>query len=151
MATKRTIKDFFSKTSDEDSGKNELETVTESCKDDKRRKTESRDIKSAWSVKYEWLKYERKSNLFFCDLCIKAGKHNVFTLGKSALIPKADDFNKHELNKEHKLVVSAKLSVEKGEMAKAQAKANQSVKDAVVATMKNVYFIMLRSVGVGKL
>ena len=33
---------------------------------------------------------------------MKLGKNNVFTRGKSALVPKADDFNKHEHSNNHK-------------------------------------------------
>ena len=66
----------------------------------------------------------------------------IFSVGKSDAVPKADDFRRHEDTTDHKFAVSAQCSVEAKEMSIAASKAFDSVKEVIVHTMINVYFII---------
>ena len=76
-----------------------------------------------------------------CALCIKCGRSNVFTTGKSASTPKRDDLKKHELTEDHRFATAANLAVKKEEMPIAVSKAYGKVKDSVTAVMRNVYWL----------
>ena len=52
-----------------------------------------------------------------------------------------DDFVKHEKTVDHKFAVTAKLSAEKREMPQSAGKAFSKLKEAIIATMRTVYFI----------
>ena len=53
----------------------------------------------------------------------------------------ADDFKKHEKSKDHKFAVQARIIQERGDIERATSTAYDSVKSAIIATMKNVYFL----------
>ena len=101
-----------------------------------------RKIKPAWFARFKWLQHEKEKKVFFCKYCISSGRANIFTKGKTAALPKADDFAKHEATADHKLAVSAQAAVDAKEMPKAAGKAYDSIKEAVTATMRNVYYII---------
>ena len=121
---------------------------TDACS---KRKVEKRDIKSEWFTKFRWLEHEREKSRFFCTWCIQAGKNNVFTRGKSVTIPKIDDLKKHEQTSDHKSALLARDCAKKAEWQKANAKVHESVKGAIVATMKNVFFLAKEDIAKEKL
>lgn len=71
-------------------------------KENKRPKTGSgtpsgRAWRDDWQHGNAWLRYDPKSKLMFCDVCIKAQRQNVFTKGCSVL--KKESVSKHLTNK----------------------------------------------------
>ena len=57
------------------------------------------------------------------------------------LLYKVDDFRKHENGVDHKFAVQARACREGAYMQKAAGTAYQMIKEAIVATMKNVYYL----------
>ena len=105
----------------------------------------NRTTRREWFTRFPWLKMEQKENndqkLFLCNFCISAGRKNIFTTGKLTNNPKTDDFVKHEKTVDHKFAVTAKLSAENREMPQSAGKAFSKLKEAIIATMRTVYFI----------
>ena len=81
------------------------------------------NIKASWFSRFKWLHFDKAKGRFFCKLCVSSGRANKFTEGKSADVPKADDFAKHELTADHKFAVTAACSAEAKEMSIAAGKA----------------------------
>ncbi|XP_070579085.1 zinc finger protein 862-like [Ptychodera flava] len=139
-SAKRTLTDFWG-TADQKKSKGEHTEQRDDEVSDRKIATPTvrRKIKPEWFRRFSWLRFEKQ--LFMCDWCIKSGRTNVFTTGKKTSTPKADDFVKHERSAEHRFAESARSSARNEEMPRAAATAYNAVKDAVVATMRNVYFI----------
>lgn len=56
--------------------------------------TPKRKFNISWKFNRNWLRYDSKLGLMFCDLCISANVQNVFTEGCS--IMKKENVDKHE-------------------------------------------------------
>ena len=110
-----------------------------------------RNIRGNWFSKYKWLRHDKEKKLFFCGWCLNGGKYNVFTTGKPADIPKADDFRKHADSKDHRFMVEAQAAQERGDMPKAKGKIYTHIKDAIQATMKNIYFLVKQDIAKEKM
>ena len=102
-----------------------------------------RSFKTSWTKDFTWLKLDVNGNskVMTCALCIKCGRSNVFTTGKSTSTPKRDDLKKHELTEDHRFAIAANLAVKKEEMPIVVSKAYRKVKDSVTAVMRNVYWL----------
>ncbi|XP_029981526.1 transmembrane protein C17orf113-like [Sphaeramia orbicularis] len=119
-------------------------SVSSDSADKKQPKTQkerdqSRQIRADWFTSFKWLKYDKEKNLFFCTDCITAKKDNLFTKGKSASVPKRDDFTKHAGRKDHLMAAGAKQG--NLEMCKGRAKADDQAKESITAAMKTVLWM----------
>ncbi|XP_070573021.1 zinc finger protein 862-like [Ptychodera flava] len=147
MASKRTLTDFWGtpgpSRKETEQSKNGGDEKRESGAATEGRKllTAKRKMKPDWFRRFLWLRHDGEKRMFFCNFCIKAGRTNIFTTGRQSDIPKADDFVKHERTGDHKFACSANCSVKNDEMPKAAATAYNAVREAIVATMRSVYFV----------
>ena len=85
----------------------------------------------SWLAQFDWLQCDQRE--LKCKLCVASGKTNVFTAGKQIDVAKRDDLVKHEKSKDHRF--SKDVPVLQSHMTKAVSKANESVKDAIIAQM----------------
>ena len=95
-----------------------------------------RNIKSKWFVDFSWLSYDQTKCQFFCKLCVEFKRENIFTKGRSAVIPKRDDFVKHEMSKDHAFALRSKD--ERSKMAVAMQKAADQMQLSVEAVMRTI-------------
>jgi len=121
------------------------------CEDSDNRPPEKRKLQQSWFGKYKWLNHVAEKKIVICTWCIDAGRTYTFTTGKSSDSPKADDFSKHEKTVDYKFACQAKNAVEHREMPRAVNKVCHKMKDAIVSTMKNVYFICKENIAKEKL
>jgi hypothetical protein len=95
-----------------------------------------RGIKAKWFVDFPWLSHNTEKKLFFCKCCVDSKRDNIFVKGRSSLIPKRDDFTKHETRKDHKLAITA--DQQRKNMVTAVRKATSKMEESVVAVMRTI-------------
>ena len=62
-----TISSFFVQSSDSENKKEQVKKQKESTE-------ESRGFLQSWLVEFEWLRYNKESNVMYCDFCQRAGR-----------------------------------------------------------------------------
>ena len=119
-----------------------IKTTAKYCRDS------ARKIRPEWFIIYPWLKYITETNTFECCMCKEAKLKNVFTTGKDASKPKKDDFAKHEMRSDHRAAVERPKQQKSFE--KAAHNAHESVREAIIAQMRNVLYMTKEAIPLRK-
>ena len=101
--------------------------------------TPKRKFNVHWKFNRDWLRYDSKLGMMFCDLCISANVCNVFTQG--TCIMKKEAVTKHEKgtgDNSHSAALQKSKSAENMETVRQNALSKS--KSAVIAALRNTYF-----------
>ena len=101
-------------------------------------KVDDHKFQTGWLEKFEWLSYDEKKNLMFCNVCVKHNKSNTFVKGCSNF--RTSTLTRHASGTDHQ------SSIESVPMKQAMQQQSKQIFDAkekaIVNCLKTVYYIV---------
>ena len=102
----------------------------------KRTRQEERAFLPSWKTTYQWVYLDRTGEMW-CKYCLDVCKTNSFTSGCKTF--RKDNLAKHIKTSDHRAALNAISG--RRDMERAIANAHCSEEQAVIATLKTVYFM----------